>query len=204
MSQATAIPDLDRERLRCEIRREYAEVANHPEKGFHFHTGWPLARRLGYSDDWVKPLPPAVVASFAGTGNPFTLGEIQPGERIVDVGSGGGFDSLIAANKVGSQGRVIGVDMTPEMLEKARAGTADLGLSEVEFREGFAESLPVLDGWADVVISNGVVNLSPDKSAVFGEMHRVLKPGGRIQIGDILVQKPVPEGAKQKIDLWTG
>jgi SAM-dependent methyltransferase len=204
MSQVVAVPDLDRERLRCEIRREYAEVAIHPEKGFHFHTGWPLARRLGYSDDWIKPLPPAVVASFAGTGNPFTLGEIQPGERIVDVGSGGGFDSLIAANKVGSQGRVIGVDMTPEMLEKAGAGAADLGLAEVEFREGFAESLPVLDGWADVVISNGVVNLCPDKSAVFREMHRVLRPGGRIQVGDILVQKPVPEEAKRKIDLWTG
>jgi SAM-dependent methyltransferase len=204
MSQAVAIPDLDQERLRCEIRREYAEVATHPEKGFHFHTGWPLAKRLGYLDDWVKPLPPAVVASFAGTGNPFTLGEIQAGDQVVDVGSGGGFDSLIAASKVGSQGRVIGVDMTPEMLAKASGATADLGLAEVEFREGFAESLPVLDNWADVVISNGVVNLCPDKSAVFREMHRVLKPGGRIQIGDIVVQKPVPEGAKQKIDLWTG
>jgi arsenite methyltransferase len=204
MSQVVAVPDLDRERLRCEIRREYAEVAIHPEKGFHFHTGWLLAKRLGYPDDWVKPLPPAVVASFAGTGNPFTLGEIQPGERIVDVGSGGGFDSLIVANKVGSQGRVIGVDMTAEMLEKARGAKADLGLAEVEFREGFAESLPVEDDWADVVISNGVVNLCPDKSAVFAEMQRVLKPGGRIQIGDILVQKPVPEGAKRNIDLWTG
>jgi SAM-dependent methyltransferase len=203
MSQAIAVPELDRERLRCEIRREYAEVANHPEKGFHFHTGWPLAKRLGYPDDWVRALPPAAVASFAGTGNPFALGEIQPGEYVVDVGSGGGFDTLIAASKVGSQGRVIGVDMTPEMLSKARHSAADLGL-EVEFREGFAESLPVEDGWVDVVISNGVVNLCPDKSAVFGEMHRVLKPGGRIQIGDIVVQKPVPEGAKGKIDLWTG
>lgn len=204
MSQSIAVPDLDRERLRCEIRREYAEVATHPEKGFHFHTGWPLAKRLGYPDDWVRPLPSAAVASFAGTGNPFSLGEIHAGDHVVDVGSGGGFDSLIAGTKVGVQGRVIGVDMTAEMLEKARGAKADLGLSEVEFREGFAESLPVEDDWADVVISNGVVNLCPDKSAVFAEMRRVLKPGGRIQIGDILVQKPVPEGAKRNIDLWTG
>jgi hypothetical protein len=105
MSQAVAIPDLDQERLRCEIRREYyAEVATHPEKGFHFHTGWPLAKRLGYPDDWVKPLPPAVVASFAGTGNPFALGEIQRGEWIVDVSSGGGFDSLIAASSAAAFG----------------------------------------------------------------------------------------------------
>jgi arsenite methyltransferase len=204
VSQAIAVPDLDRERLRCEIRREYAEVATHPEKGFHFHTGWPLAKRLGYPDDWVRPLPSAVVASFAGTGNPFSLGEIHAGDHVVDVGSGGGFDSLIAGTKVGLEGRVIGVDMTAEMLEKARGAKADLGLAEVEFREGFAESLPVEDDWADVVISNGVVNLCPDKSAVFAEMQRVLKLGGRIQIGDILVQKPVPEGAKRNIDLWTG
>ena len=126
MSQAISIPGLDRERLRCEIRREYAEVALHPAKGFHFHTGWPLAERLGYPDTWVKALPPAVVASFAGTGNPFTSGEIQPGEHVVDVGSGGGFDSLIAASKVGAQGKVIGVDMTGDTLCLAGVGRPDL------------------------------------------------------------------------------
>ncbi|MCH7520235.1 MAG: methyltransferase domain-containing protein [Candidatus Marinimicrobia bacterium] len=123
---------------------------------------------------------------------------------MVDVGSGAGFDSLIAARLVGPEGQVIGVDMTPAMLAKARGAARDSGLTQVEFREGYAESLPVPDGWADVVISNGVVNLCPDKSAAFGEMIRVLKPGGRLQIADIMIQRPISEAGKQKIDLWTG
>ncbi len=149
-------------------------------------------------------IPEDVIASFAGTGNPFSLGEILPGERVVDVGSGAGFDSLIAAHLVGQEGRVVGVDMTPAMLAKARPNATEAGLHNLEFKEGFAESLPVPDGWADVVISNGVLNLCPDKLTALQEMHRVLKPGGRLQIGDILVQKAVPETAKRKIDLWTG
>jgi arsenite methyltransferase len=196
---------LDVDTLREAIREEYAEVAANPQKGFHFHTGRPLARMLEYADEWLEGLPEPSIESFAGTGNPFSLGEILPGERVVDVGCGAGIDSLIAAKKVGPEGRVIGVDMTSSMLEKARRSAKAAGLGNVvEFREGYAEALPVEDGWADVVISNGVLNLMPDKAAALEEMSRVLKPNGRLQIGDILVQKAVSESAKRKIDLWTG
>jgi arsenite methyltransferase len=196
--------ELDVEVLREAIQEEYAEVAANPHRGFHFHTGRPLARMLEYADEWLVGIPESSIESFAGTGNPFSLGELRPGERVVDVGCGAGIDSLIAAKKVGPEGRVIGVDMTPSMLEKARHAANETGLSNVEFREGYAEALPVEDGWADVVISNGVLNLMPDKAAALEEMSRVLKPDGRLQIGDILVQKAVPESAKRKIDLWTG
>jgi arsenite methyltransferase len=197
-------PELDVDTLRRAIREEYAEVAANPERGFHFHTGRPLARMLEYADEWLEGLPESSIESFAGTGNPFSLGELRPGESVADVGCGAGIDSLIAAKKVGPDGRVIGVDMTPSMLEKARQGAKEAGLKNVEFREGYAEELPIVDGWADVVISNGVLNLMPDKSAALEEVSRVLKPNGRLQIGDILVQKVVPESAKRKIDLWTG
>jgi arsenite methyltransferase len=196
---------LDVDTLREAIQEEYAEVASHPQKGFHFHTGRPLARMLEYLDEWLEGIPESCIESFAGTGNPFSLGELRSGERVVDVGCGAGIDSLIAAKKVGPKGRVIGVDMTPSMLEKAHYAAEEARLADVvEFREGYAEELPIVDGWADVVISNGVLNLMPDKTAALEEMSRVLKPGGHLQIGDILVQKPVPEGAKRKIDLWTG
>jgi arsenite methyltransferase len=195
---------LDVGTLREAIREEYAEVANYPTKGFHFHTGRPLARILEYRDEWLEGIPDSSIESFAGTGNPFSLGELRPGERAVDVGCGAGMDSLIAGRMVGPEGRVIGVDMTQAMLEKARAVANETGLENVEFHQSYAEELPVPDGWADVVISNGVLNLMPDKAAVLDEMVRVLKPDGRLQIGDILVQKPVPESAKRKIDLWTG
>jgi SAM-dependent methyltransferase len=197
-------PALDVNVLRQAIQEEYDEVASHPQKGFHFHTGRPLARMLEYLDEWLEGIPESCIESFAGTGNPFSLGELRPGERVVDVGCGAGIDSLIAAKKVAPDGRVIGVDMTPSMLEKARHAAHEAGLKSVEFREGYAEALPVEDGWADVVISNGVLNLMPDKAAALQEMSRVLKPGGRLQIGDIQVQKAVPESAKRKIDLWTG
>ncbi|MFN2564125.1 MAG: methyltransferase domain-containing protein [Gemmatimonadaceae bacterium] len=198
------IAGLDVEGLRRAIREEYAAVAADPDRGFHFHTGRPLARMLGYEDEWLEGVPEPSIASFAGTGNPFSLGRLRDGECVVDVGSGAGIDSLIASKMVGPSGRVVGVDMTPEMLERARASAAATGAQNVEFRQGYAEELPVPDGWADVVISNGVMNLFPDKSAGLREMARVLKPGGRLQIGDILVQKPVPEGARRNIDLWKG
>jgi arsenite methyltransferase len=190
--------------LRQAIQEEYAEVASHPQKGFHFHTGRPLALKLEYLEEWLEGIPESAIESFAGTGNPFSLGELHPGERVVDVGCGAGIDSLIAAKKVGRYGRAIGVDMTPSMLEKARHAAEEMDLGNVEFREGYAEAMPVDDGWADVVISNGVLNLMPDKTAALEEMSRVLKPDGRLQIGDILVQKAVPESAKRKIELWTG
>jgi SAM-dependent methyltransferase len=198
------MPDVDLDSLRRAIQDEYAVVAEQPEHGFHFFVGRPLARLLGYDDAWLEDVPEATIASFAGTGNPFSLGALEPGERVVDVGSGGGIDSLIAAKMVGPSGRVIGVDMTPAMLDKASTSAATAGLKNVEFREGFGEALPVEDGWADVVISNGVLNLMPDKDAALREMARVLKPGGRLQIGDILVQKAVPQDAKADIALWTG
>ncbi|HSL00807.1 MAG TPA: methyltransferase domain-containing protein [Rubrobacteraceae bacterium] len=204
MSDHLIEQELDVGVLREAIQEEYAKVATNPEKGFHFHTGRPLARMLEYADEWLEGIPESSIESFAGTGNPFSLGEIHPSERVVDVGCGAGIDSLIAAKKVGPEGCVIGVDMTHSMLEKAREAADEAGLSNVEFREGYGEELPVEDGWADVVISNGVLNLMPDKGAALEEMSRVLRPGGRLQIGDILVQKAVPESARRKIDLWTG
>lgn len=196
--------DLDTNRLRQAIQDEYAAVAQSPQQGFHFHTGRHLAGLLGYEEAWLDGIPDGSLESFAGTGNPFSLGALQLGQRVVDVGCGAGFDSLIAARMVGSQGQVTGVDMTAAMLEKARRSAIAAGLTNVEFLEGYAEALPVPDAWADVVISNGVLNLMPDKVATLTEMARVLKPGGRLQIGDILVQKPVPTSAKRQIDLWTG
>jgi arsenite methyltransferase len=197
-------PSLDLGHLRQAIQEEYTAVARDPGRGYHFHTGRPLASLLGYDDDWLEGLPEGSIASFAGTGNPFRSGHLKPGERVVDVGSGAGIDSLIAAQMVGPSGKVIGVDMTPAMLEMARKSASLAGAGHVEFREGLTESLPIADGWADVVISNGVLNLLPDKLAALREMARVLKPTGRLQIGDILVQQAVPEDAKQQIDLWTG
>ena len=195
---------LDIGALREAISEEYKVVAESPQQGFHFHTGRPLARILEYAEEWLADLPEASIESFAGTGNPFSLGNLLPGERVVDIGSGAGIDSLIASKMVGTGGRVVGVDMTPAMLEKARQTARAVSAANVEFKEGYMEHLPVAAGWADVVISNGVFNLSPDKTAVLAEMYRVLKPGGRLQIADILVEVPVPEEAKTEIDLWTG
>lgn len=190
--------------LRASIREEYSAVANEPERGFHFHTGRQLAHLLGYPEEWLIGLPESSVASFAGTGNPFSLGALNPGDKVVDIGSGAGFDSLIAARMVAPDGQVVGIDMTPAMIEKAKTAARQAGISNAEFRQGYAETLPIEDGRADVVISNGVLNLIPDKPAAVQEMARILRPGGRLQIGDILVQKAVPESAKRKIDLWTG
>ena len=201
---AGPIAGLDVQALRTAVQEEYAAVASDPAREFHFHTGRPLAHLLGYDVAWLEGIPEPTIASFAGTGNPFRLGALPRGARVVDVGCGAGLDSLIAARMVGPSGQVIGIDMTPAMLARARRSAAESAASNVEFREGLAESLPIDDDWADTIISNGVLNLCPDKLAALREMARVLAPGGRLQIGDILVEKSVGEKAKRDIDLWKG
>jgi SAM-dependent methyltransferase len=189
--------------LREEVKAKYRAVAVDPHGGYHFHTGRPLARRLGYDEAVVAALPDNAVEAFAGVGNPFSLGFLNPGERVVDLGSGGGFDCFIAAGQVGPEGRVIGIDMTEEMLDRSRAAAAAMGLRNVDFWQGLIEDLPIEDGSADVVISNGVINLCADKRRVFVEVRRVLKPGGRLQFADIANGKEIPAVALRNIDLWT-
>jgi len=196
-------PAVEPEALRASVREKYREVAVHPDGDFHFHTGRPLAALLGYDPVVVDALPDRAVESFAGVANPFSLRPISQGDRVVEVGSGGGFDSIVAAHLVETSGRVVGVDMTPEMLAKARETVRLLGLGHIEFREGLAEELPVDDGWADVVISNGVLNLVADKARAFAEIFRVLRPGGHLQFADIAIGRPVPDEAVCNIDLWT-
>jgi SAM-dependent methyltransferase len=200
MSDTTVDVDV----LRDQVREKYRAVAEAPDATYHFHTGRQLAVRLGYDPTIVDELPDRAVESFAGVGNPFSLRPLPAGERVVDVGSGAGFDSFVAAHHVGPAGAVVGVDMTDEMLTKASATAEHLSLSHVEFRPGFAEALPVEDGWADTVISNGVINLCADKRAVFDEIHRVLRPGGVLQFADIANGRPVPPEVLRDVDLWTG
>ena len=189
--------------LRKEIQEKYTEVASNPELTFHFHHGLPLAKILEYPEELLDGLPDEAVESFAGVGNPFSVGEIATGETVLDIGSGCGFDCMIAGKMVGPTGKVIGVDMTDAMLTRSRKTAKSLGLTQVEFKKGFAEELPVPDASVDVVISNGVINLTPDKYAVFNEVFRVLKPGGRLYLADIVVYKQVPDEAKKNVDLWT-
>jgi len=201
MTEALAV---DAARLREEVQSKYRGVATAPRATYHFHTGRVAARRLGYDMSLVDSLPDRAVESFAGVGNPFELRALERGERVVDAGSGAGFDSFVAAHQVGTDGSVVGVDMTPEMLDKSTTTADVLGLQNVEFRKGLLEAMPVEDGWADVVISNGVINLCPDKRAAFSEIRRVLRPGGYLQFADIANGKPVPPEALRDIDLWTG
>lgn len=194
---------LDDEALRDQVRGKYREVALTPDAEFHFHTGRYLASRLNYDDYGIDRLPESAVESFAGVANPFSTRRLEPGEKVVDAGSGAGFDAFVAASMVGTDGQVIGVDMTDEMLEKASATKVEIGFDNVEFRKGLLEEMPVEDGWADVVISNGVINLCNDKLRVFQEILRVLRPGGHLQFADIANGKPVPQAALENIDLWT-
>jgi SAM-dependent methyltransferase len=195
--------DIDVELLKSEIKKTYSSVSQEPEQDFIFPTGRAWARDLGYPDELAK-VPESAVESFAGVANPWTMGRLQPGERVLDLGSGAGTDSLVAAQMVGPEGSVTGIDMTPEMLAKARSAAAAMGVANVGFVEGEAERLPFVEASFDVVISNGVIDLVPDKDAVFSELYRVLAPGGRMQIADVTIQNPVSEEGRRKIDLWTG
>ncbi len=199
----TPVPPVDVELLREEIRKTYAAVSQEPERDFIFPTGRSWAEDLDYPAELAN-VPDSAVESFAGVANPFSLGPIEPGAHVLDLGSGAGTDSLVAAQMVGSTGSVTGIDMTPEMLEKAGAAAAAMGVENVTFIEADAERLPFDDHSFDVVISNGVIDLIPDKDAVFSEIFRVLVPGGRIQVADVTIQRPVSEEGKRNIDLWTG
>ncbi len=189
--------------LKSEIKMTYASVSQEPEKDFIFPTGRAWAETLGYPEELAR-VPDSAVESFAGLSNPWQLGRLAAGEHVLDVGCGAGTDTLIAALMVGPEGRVAGLDMTPEMLTKARAAAAEMGLENVELVEGEAERMPFPDESFDVVISNSVIDLIPDKDAVYAEIVRALRPGGRIQIADVTIQRPVSEEAKRNIDLWTG
>lgn len=195
--------DLDVAVLKREIQRTYASVSADATRAFIFPTGRAWAEDLGYPAE-LAAVPDAAVESFAGVANLWQLGRLRPGERVLDLGSGAGTDSLIAAQMVGPEGHVTGIDMTPQMLAKARQAASAVAATNVDFVEAEAERLPFDDHSFDVVISNGVIDLIPDKDAVFSELFRVLTPGGRIQIADVTIQRPVSEAGQRNIDLWTG
>jgi SAM-dependent methyltransferase len=195
--------DIDVWLLRSEIKKTYACVSEQPDTDFIFPTGRAWAEDLGYPPE-LAAVPDAAVESFAGVANPWELGRLEPGERVLDLGCGAGTDTLVAAQMVGPEGHVTGIDMTPEMLAKARRAADELGVENVEFLEADAERLPFPDATFDVVISNGVIDLIPDKDAVFTELERVLRPAGRIQIADVTIHRPVSQEGQRKIDLWTG
>lgn len=200
---ATDIP-VDVDILREAIRKTYTEVSNEQEREFIFPTGRAWARELDYPEPELSRVPDATVESFAGVANHWTLGRIDPGSVVLDLGCGAGTDLLIAAQMTGPTGHVIGVDMTASMLGRARASAREMGLGRLELHESLIEALPLDDASVDVVISNGVIDLVPDKDAVFDEIDRVLRPGGRLQIADVVIHHEVSEDARKRIDLWTG
>lgn len=202
--QQSDAPVVDPVRLHSEIQEKYRKVAADPTAEYHFFTGRKAANHIGYPSEELDRLPGHVVDAFAGVANPFHWGRPVAGETVVDIGSGAGLDAVLAARAVGENGRVIGVDMTTDMLQRARRSAGELGLDHLDFREGRVENLPIPDQSVDLVISNGVINLVPDKKRAYQEIHRILKPGGRFQIADIVVDKPIPEGTQRNIDLWAG
>jgi SAM-dependent methyltransferase len=201
---ALEVQGLDVDLLRSEIKRTYAAVSNEPDREFMFPTGRAWAADLGYPADLLGRVPDASCESFAGVANPFSLGALHAGEDVLDIGCGAGMDTLVAAQMIGPSGTVTGIDMTPAMAAKARRSAAEMGLPNVTIVDGSAEQLPFADATFDVVISNGVIDLIPDKDAVFSEIVRVLRPGGRIQLADVTIQRPVSEEGRRNIDLWTG
>jgi SAM-dependent methyltransferase len=202
MSTTNAPVDVDV--LRTEIRKTYTDVCIDQQQEFIFPTGRSWAQELGYPEPELSRVPDSTVDSFAGVANHWTLGRVEPGSVVLDLGCGAGTDLLIAAQMTGPEGRVIGVDMTSAMLDRARASAGEMGLATVELHESLIESLPLDDASVDVVISNGVIDLVPDKDAVFDEIDRVLRPGGRLQIADVVIHQEVSEDARKRIDLWTG
>ena len=202
MSPTEAPVDVDV--LRDEIKKTYTDVSTDADQDFIFPTGRAWAEELGYPQPELSQVPEPSVESFAGVANHWALGRIDPGSVVLDLGCGAGTDLLIAAQMTGRAGRVIGVDMTPSMLERTRASAQEMGLGNVELHESLIESLPLEDGSVDVVISNGVIDLVPDKDAVFDEIDRVLRPGGRLQVADVIIHTEVSEDARARIDLWTG
>jgi arsenite methyltransferase len=203
---ATSCPvDLDTVRLRAEISTIYARVADEPGGDFHFHRGPTYAaERLGYDAAELAALPPESTAAFAGVANPLAIAPLGVGDTVVDIGAGAGMDLMLAARRIGPTGHAIGVDMTPAMIERARASARAAGLGHLEIRQGDAQALPIDDASVDVVISNGVINLTTDKIEAFSEIWRVLRPGGRLQLGDIVVESELSEGIRRDVDLWTG
>ena len=198
----TGTRQLDTAELEQRVKGMYQEVALEPEREFHFETGRPLAERLGYPADELDRIPAAAIESYAGVGYFLDLAAIEPGEAVLDLGSGSGTDSFLAALAAGSTGRVVGVDMTDEQLAKARRLAVDGGLGNVDFRVGYIERPPVEPESFDCVISNGVVNLSPDKPAVFAAAARALRPGGRLVLADIVTEAQLPEGVTCDASLW--
>lgn len=193
---------LDTADLTERVKGMYQEVALHPDHEFHFETGRPLAERLGYPVADLDRIPAAAIDSFAGVGYFLDLAAIAPGEAVLDLGSGSGTDALLAALAAGEAGSVIGIDMTAEQLTKATGLAADAGIAKVEFRKGQIEGPPVDPGSIDCVISNGVINLSPDKPAVFAAAAAALRPGGRLAIADIVSATQLPEGVTCDASLW--
>jgi arsenite methyltransferase len=202
MSATDAPVDVDL--LRSEIQKTYTDVSTERDREFIFPTGRVWAEELDYPQPELSRVPDASVESFAGVANHFALGRLERGQVVVDLGCGAGTDLLIAAQMVGGEGRAIGIDMTPAMVERARASAAAMGLGHVALHEGLIEALPLEDDSVDVVISNGVIDLIVDKAVVFEEIDRVLKPGGRLQIADVVIHEEVSEDARKRIDLWTG
>ena len=197
--------NFDKEKLKSEVRLTYTQVAEDPAGDYHFHRGAEYAAKyLGYDLAALKALPLTATEVFCGMGNPFSMGTLENGATVIDIGSGGGMDCLLAAKQVGPQGTVIGIDMTDAMLERSGGAARAAALVNVRFEKADMTSLPLADNSVDVVISNGVINLAPDKEAVFGELFRVVKPGGRLQFADIIMKSDLSEDARNNIDLWTG
>jgi len=193
---------VDTEELEAKVKDMYRHVAQQPDDTFHFELGAPVALRVGYDADLLAAVPSGATESFAGVGYVFDLADLQPGESVIDLGSGSGMDAFYAAGLVGPTGHVYGVDFTQEQLDKARGLATDAGFTHVEFREGHLEALPLDDASVDCVISNGVINLCPDKKAVFAEAARVLRPGGRVAIADIITEQALTDAIVCNADLW--